>query len=104
MEVDEETRSFFDRVLREMTAIKGAIYEDRSGTASEFAQLRNEMQTNFDALYKRDEDRQSEYLSIKATLSRVEVSIAHLQLSVTQLEKIEVRVAQLEAAARGDHA
>lgn len=96
MEVDEETRSFFDRVLAETTAIKRAVDDDRSNTAGEIRDLRNEMLTNFDALYKRDEERQTEYQAIKAALSRVERSLL-------EAADLETRVAQLETAARGQH-
>lgn len=92
-EVDEETREqfqgigahfqrLFDFLDRGFTAID-VRFERVHGDA---AKLRDEMFTNFDALYKRNEEREIEYQAIKAALSRVEVSIS-----------------QLETAARGDH-
>ncbi len=100
MEVDEETRDqfrsvndqfqrLFDFLDRRFTAIDGRF--DR--VEGDISELRDEMQTNFDALYKRDEDRQIEYQAIKAALSRVEISEV----------SIDARVAALEAALRGDH-
>jgi BMFP domain-containing protein YqiC len=104
-EVDEETRDALNRIFHAMTegfASADARFDDVQRHVSK---LEDQMLTNFDALYRRDEVRQTEYQAIKAALSRVEGSIGTLQSSVTRLESadLETRVAQLEAAARGHH-
>ena len=118
MEVDEETKERFQRMDERFDKVDERLAEqfrnvndqfqrlfdflDRRFTAidTRFERLEQKVDRHhdealmlFDALYKRDEDRQVEYQVIKAALSRVEVS----QTS------IDLRVAALEAAFRGDH-
>jgi hypothetical protein len=87
-EVDEETRGFLDRLLRETVEGRHRMEQKLDAFDQKIEGMNDRMLTNFDALYKRDEDRKIEYQAIKAALSRVEVSIAHLQLSLARLSRI----------------
>ena len=125
-EVDEETREQFQRIDGQFQWIDGqfqridgqfsrlihVMTENFEAIGAQFdemrkdaARTRDEMLRNFDALYKRDGDRQIEYQVIKAALSRVEATVRDVQSSVNRLEAadLENRVARLEEAVHRDH-
>lgn len=93
-QVNDQFQRLFDFLDRRFSAIDARF--DR--LEEKVDRHRNEALANFDALYKRDEDRQMEYQAIKAALSRVESSVHRLEAA-----DLENRVAKLEAAARGNH-
>jgi hypothetical protein len=104
-EVDEETREQFQRIDDQFRRVINVIVEQSTATErridafrEDFRVFRDRVQTNFDGLYKSDEERRMEYQAIKAALSRVENSVHRLEAA-----DLENRVAKLEAAARGDH-
>lgn len=121
MEVDEETRAFLERLLRETSSIRRALDENASNGDSKLASLRDEMLTNFDALFKENGDRRTEYVVLSAAVSRLEASVARVERDsrehrITQQQvqndvhelrllygTIEQRVTQLEASLRNDH-
>ena len=120
MAVDEETRAFFDRLLREATDIRRSVDQNAATGESNLASLRNEMLTHFDGLFKENADRRTEYIAVSAAISRLEASVARverdsredrvtqkqLQSDVHELRllygTIEQRVSQLEVALRND--
>jgi hypothetical protein len=119
--VDDETRLFFDRLLREATEIRRSLDENGASGDSKLASLRDEMLTHFDALFKENGDRRTEYVAVSAAMSRLEASVARVERDsrehrITQQQvqsdvhelrllygAIEQRVTQLEAALRNDH-
>jgi predicted nucleic acid-binding Zn-ribbon protein len=121
MEVDEQTRDYFDRLLAETTDARRALEEKVDRNTDRILTVLDSHSRQFDHLT-------AEYYSGRAALSRVEETVARLEASVARLEHdfrenrvsytqlledvrdirarldaTHERLTQIESAARRDH-
>jgi chromosome segregation ATPase len=105
--VDEETKTYFDRLMRETV-------DGRQALERRVERYHNETLTNLDGIFKELGELKVEYHALKAAVSRLEedfrqerLSRQEVRLDIVDLRnrmrEIEERLTLLEASTRNNH-